>query len=64
MNRAHEKEYWGLVIWDFENEDLKLVVLKDSSFANNQDMSIQLRSVTLLEDVNGRVNVLRYSSYK
>lgn len=42
----------------------RIVGNSDSSFANNADLSTQLRHIIVLTDQSGRVHVFSYASYK
>lgn len=47
-----------------DQNTLQLIAYADSSFANNSDLTSQLRYIVFLCDAKNKCNVLHYSSYK
>jgi hypothetical protein len=42
----------------FKKESLQLLVFTDASFANNKDLSSQIRSVLVLADSKNNANII------
>lgn len=53
-----------LVHSPLDEDNLRIVAISDSSFANNADMSTQLVYIILLTDGSGNENIMHYASYK
>ena len=45
-------------------ESLKLLIFTDTSFANNRDLSSQIRYILVLVDASGTANILHWSLIK
>jgi hypothetical protein len=54
----------GLRFAKLEKESLKLLIFTDTSFANNRDLSSQIRYILVLTDMNRTANILHWSSIK
>jgi hypothetical protein len=54
----------GLWFIKLERDSLRLLIFIDISFANNRDLSSQIRYILVLADINGTTNILYWSSIK
>lgn len=54
----------GLKYHEMDKALLQLIALKDASFADNQDLSLELENFIEITDSSGFANVLSFSTYK
>ena len=54
----------GLRFIPLDIQSLKLIVFTDASFANNQDLSLQISFIIVLSDKDNRANILYWSLIK
>lgn len=62
VRRVKENESWRIIHHDLDPIELKIVVITDSSFANNADLTIQLGFIIRLTNNTGRDNPLHYAN--
>lgn len=64
VRKINETPKWVLNYHRLDLSTLRLIVISDPSFANNNDLSLQLLCIIILTDGTDRGNVLHYTSYK
>ena len=55
---------WGLKFIKLDTKTLRLLVFTDASFANNEDLSLQISYVLALANATNKANIVHWSSVK